>query len=223
MKAGTRQSEFSQESIEDAIGRVKGVLACQVVLDADGEVQEVHALGTAQRSAKQVVRDIETLFRVRFGRPIDYRKISLVQLDEAAAKHRLARVELKSVSARSGGDRQTVNIELDRAGHRLVGSASGGHTIQQRLRLSAQATLDALAVLIAGDHIVRLADVQLFPLHGNEAVATAVTVVSPEGEETLMGASFVRSQRDLVDELLEAGARATLSAINRRLPMIASR
>ena len=219
---GASGPDLEQESFEDAIAQVKGILACQVVLDGDRHVQEVHAIGTTQRSAKQIVRDIETLLRVRFGRQVDYRKISLVQLDEVGAKNMFARPQLCSVAVQPTADGFTVAVAVQQEKTEFRGVASGGHLLADRLRLAAQATLSAVGRVVQRDGLFALDDARLCTLGGREVVAVAVAAWFPTGNEQLVGLSIVRDADDLVGELLAAAARATLAALNRRLPLILS-
>jgi len=220
--AGARGPDLEQESLEDAIAQVKGVFACQVVLDGDRHVQEVHAIGTAQRSAKQIVRDIETLLRVRFGLPIDYRKISLVQLDDLNTKRMLSRLQLGAVAVDPTPDGYTVTIAVQQDKTEFRGTLSGGHTLAERLQLAAQATLSAVGQIVRRDGLLALCDARLFTLAGQEVVAVAVMAWFPTGNEQLVGLSIVRDADDLVGELLAAAGRATLASLNRRLPLILS-
>lgn len=220
--AGVRSPHLEQESLEDAIAQVKGVFACQVVLDGDRHVQEVHAIGTAQRSAKQIVRDIETLLRVRFGLPIDYRKISLVQLDDLGAKRMFARPQLRDVALEPTPDGYAVTVAVQQDKAEFRGVVSGGHMLAERLQLAVQATLTAVGQVVQREGLLALADAQVFTLAGREVVAVAIIAWFPTGNERLVGLSIVRDADDLVGELLAAAARATLSALNRRLPLILS-
>lgn len=213
---------LEQESLEEAIAQVKGVFACQVVLDEERRVQEIHAIGTAQRGAKQIVRDVETLLRVRFGQFIDYRKISLVQLDEAAARFAFVRPQLAAVTSRMVNDGYAVTVVLQQGDREFLGVAGTGHTLAERLKLSAQATVNAVSQLAERADSLRLADAAVISLGGQDVATVAVKAWFPTGEENLAGLSLLRREDDLVDELLAAGARATLSALNRRLPLILS-
>jgi hypothetical protein len=221
-RTGVRKPDLDQESLEDAIAQVKGVFSCQIVLDEDRNVQEVHVIGTHERGAKQIVRDIETLLRVRFGLPIDYRKISLVQMDEFGAKRMFARPQLSTVEGRADGDHYTVTVVVQQDNKEFRGIAGGGHTLNDRLHQAGVATLNAIGQIIERDDLLLLADARVFALGGKEVVAVAVVANFPSGAEHLVGLSMVRAEDDLVGEALQSAARATLAALNRRLPLLLS-
>ena len=77
--------------IEELLSQVRGVMAVRVVLEAQGQIDELHIVGSPGRSAKQMVRDIESLLFVSGGVQVDHRKIGLVQIAESAIQPALNR------------------------------------------------------------------------------------------------------------------------------------
>ena len=66
---------------QQAIDRIKGIVRSSVSLGSDGQISEVHIIASPERPPKRIVRDVESLLVTRFGVRIDYRRVSLVQLD----------------------------------------------------------------------------------------------------------------------------------------------
>lgn len=54
--------------------------AARAVVDAAGEIAELHVVAAEDRSPKLVVRDIQSVARAVFDVEIDYRRVSVVQL-----------------------------------------------------------------------------------------------------------------------------------------------
>src|SRR5262245_49609052 len=77
-----RTEPIDEAAIERLIGQVRGVIGARVLCDAQGAIAEIHVVAAPQRSAKQMVRDIESLIYVRGGMRVDHRRISLAQLAE---------------------------------------------------------------------------------------------------------------------------------------------
>src|SRR6266540_4493410 len=71
-------------ALEAAILRIQGIQAARVVAGPGGRVSEVHVLAGRERGAKQLVRDVQSVILTNFGVDIDYRTVSVVQLDETA-------------------------------------------------------------------------------------------------------------------------------------------
>ena len=88
--------------IEELVGQVRGVMAVRVVQDEQGQIDELHIVGSPSRSAKQMVRDVESLLYVRGGVRVDHRKISLVQIAESAIQPAQVRVRRLNISHISG-------------------------------------------------------------------------------------------------------------------------
>src|SRR6476660_6944012 len=97
--------------IEELLSQVRGVMAVRVVLEEQGQIDELHIVGSPERSAKQMVRDIESLLYVRGGVRVDHRKISLVQIAESAIQPAQVRLRLLDLS-RPSGELATIAVVL---------------------------------------------------------------------------------------------------------------
>src|SRR3954463_16001049 len=106
--------------IEQLLSQVRGVLAERVVLEEHGQIDELHIVGSPGRSAKQMVRDIESLLFVSGGVRGDHRKISLVQIAESAIQPAQVRVRLLEIGP-SSGDPATVTVALGMDEQRVLG------------------------------------------------------------------------------------------------------
>src|SRR4026209_28476 len=89
------QVVVGEAMIEDLVRKVRGVLAVRVVQNDQKQIDEIHAVGSPDRSAKQMVRDIESILFVRGGIRIDHRKISLVQIADTGMPGTMVRVQLR--------------------------------------------------------------------------------------------------------------------------------
>lgn len=128
---------------------------------------------------------------------------------------RAARPVFERLAVRRSALDATVTVTLSYDGRDLTGEAEGlarGHSIP---RTAAAATLAALAGVLPADLRVQ---VDWLEVHDGghptrpTVVQVAVALLSPSGEETVIGSALVR------DEVREAAVRSTLDAVNRRLP-----
>lgn len=204
------EGELDPRLLEQRLGQIRGVISARVVLGSDGEIGEVHIMATSQRAAKQLVRDVESLVLLHFKKRVDYRKISIVQL-EGRRITAANRILLKSVENQSVQDKQkwVTILEYDRRD--LTGYWEGSESVTEA-EGAAQATLRALEELLGPSLALALKEVKLAQMEGGQAVLLTVAVGSPPQQEILLGSSFVK------DKVAEASARAILSALNRRLP-----
>src|SRR3954464_13415372 len=116
----TERPVIDVTKIEELLSQVRGVLAVRVVLEEQGQIDELHIVGSPGRSAKQMVRDIESLLYVRGGVRVDHRKISLVQIAESAIQPAQVRVRLLEIGPLSG-DPATVTVALGMDEQRVLG------------------------------------------------------------------------------------------------------
>jgi hypothetical protein len=211
--------------IEAALLRIQGIQAARVVTGPGGRVTEVHVLAGRERGAKQLVRDVQSVILTNFGLDIDYRTVSVVQLDEptpaaetadrpagAPARpagslpaSRPALVRLQTETA-SFATEVRVGVQLG-AGER-AGQARGPSTAG--LRLVAEATADAVSALLEGA-AVEVQQAEVLAVGPTQVAVVLLRLATSRGEQTLSGSAPVRKDAN------DAVARATLDALNRVL------
>jgi hypothetical protein len=101
--------------LEEDLQRVPGVRNARVVgIDSPSEI---HIVATPERSAKQVVRDVQSLASAGFGLTIDHRIVSVVQLADDAAGQQppapAAPVAAPQPAAQPAPQPVTVRLEAD--------------------------------------------------------------------------------------------------------------
>ncbi len=214
MKRADEQDDRFEMELVRCLQQIRGVRAASVALDVDGQVSEVHLVGGASRPPKQIVRDAESLLHAQFGMRIDYRKISLVQLDgETVTSHR-NRLRLIHVAQRSEpADCVEVLLQGDEARFAGLEDLLEGMRDDQKAQAAARATLAAVQQAIGQDVPLALGEVQLLSPTEQRVCLAIVTAQTARGEERLSGSCLV------TDGVLEAGCKATLDALNRRLPV----
>jgi len=197
---------------ELTLGQIEGLYASRVVVDKNNAVSEVHVVASTARKPKQIVRDIETLFFVKHGTRLDYRKVSMVQLaDEQLLRVPLARPEIRSVTEDDLGNEKRVRVEIKGAGRLAVGEASERVDNPSLFRTAASATIKAIDKLVGQQLDARLDYAETLRLDMHEVLIVIVTCFTDKGEEKFVGSSFVGNRP------AESAARATLDALNRRI------
>lgn len=204
------------EDLESVLGRIPNVKAARVVSGLGGRVSEVHVLADRGRSPKQIVRDVQSVAMASFGVEIDYRTVSVVQLDEpsqpgnapqpGARPAGLPRIALLRVGAEIKGHLTETHVLLAANGKEYVGTARGPGS--SGLKLVARAVVDAIAGFAEDSAI----DVDFADVLGAGPHSVAVTVVrlaSPRGDHVASGSAVVRKDAN------DAMARAALAALNR--------
>lgn len=207
--------------IERGLGDIAGVRAARVVSDADGRIAEIHVLAAPGRSPKQLVRDIQSAVLTRFGITIDYRVVSVVQLEreiESAAPAAAAssgpvagggaspRPVLRRLSAETASFSTEIKVGVALGGDEIDRVTRGPATAG--LRLVAEATVDAVADALRAE-AVEVESAIVVPAGAWQVALVVLRVLTGRGDHVVSGSAVIR--RDPGD----AVARATLAALNR--------
>ena len=208
------RGELSVRRLQQAIEQIRGVDSARVVLDDENRIAEIHLAGSSTRRPKQIVRDTESLLHARFGIHVDYRKISLVQLDGNDRSSARSRLELIAAAPNpSTGD--SVEVILQNDGKLYEGMAP----IQARAQGSpdagavARATVRAVQKAIGDIACLTIQEAKKLSADGQQVVLVVIHAATSQGEEYLTGTCIAH------DNAFEAAAKATLDAINRRWPV----
>lgn len=205
----------TDNSKEAMINRLEGVIASKVV-EKEGVIEEIHVLVDKTRSSKQVSRDVQSTFVAWFGESVDHRKISVAQMEGfQTKKNHIGRISFERIVASAEPDgRITIHVTLSFGDLEGEGELSAYVGKKGRLKLAADATLIALRKMFDLRFGLTLEDVQKHNVAGEDVVNAVILLTRGMEESLLIGASFVK-QSDL-----EATVKATLDAVNRRLPHI---
>jgi hypothetical protein len=199
---------------ETILARIRDVVAASVLTDGGGEILEIHVLARQRRSAKQIMRDVESTLLSRYGRSIDLRKITVAQIkSESEAALLPMRLVLEGVSFQAAGAINEVKVMLRDDDNVSEGVVSGPASSGGRLRLVAAATLAAVESYFKSTGAFAVDDVAIVSLGPGRAALVCIAALGGR-ERVLIGSSQVRR-----DEF-EAVARATLDALNRQLDLM---
>lgn len=211
---------------EELICKVQGVYSAKVkVDDTDGEIIECHVLADRTRNVKQLVRDVQSALMAKFHVDLDYKLISVAQVDNldsiiASSRVEVPAGELKAEPARAllksfmmgyEGSSIKAAVAIALGEQAFSGEASGNSGIGSRFRTLAQAVVNAVNYNVDGDTALSVLDVQKFSINGQGAYAVAIFYRSKGREETLLGAAIIREDENM------AVVKAALDALNRRL------
>jgi hypothetical protein len=209
---------------EEAIRALRGVSEARVEVDGE-DVSEIHVLSQPGRPPKQIVRDVQTLFRTLFNRGIDHRVVSIVAnpvparapAESAAAPARAEepepaaaeRIRFGGVNLYVAGPRAEAQVELRWKGLSRMGSAAGSATRDAAHTLIAAATLAAVQEFLEDDWALSLQGIESIRLGRREAVVVGLALIGHRVEKSLVGSCTVEQDAQ------QAVVLATLAALNR--------
>ena len=166
----------SAEQIEDVVRQLKDVVSTRAVLGPSGRIEELHVLVNPKRAPKQIARDVESALRAHLDVSLDYKKISIAQIQGraplggggAAGRPRL---RFSDVSLTVNGSRAEAVVRLKKDDVIYSGTATGHASGYNQLRLIATATMRAVEDTHDQDGTMVVEDLQTeVPLAGHKAV-----------------------------------------------------
>lgn len=217
---GKPRSVVTVEEIEHLLGLLAGVLSARVVVNDWGAIEEIHILAGPERSPKQIVRDVESSLAAKWNLNVDHKKISVAQLTGIReplpyVRLKLLNLEVSTDTVRGSLKAKVVLGRSDDDSMTYEGTAEGASSASTSLKIFSRAVVAALSQACGPQNLLALEDIGIVRV-GERDIAVAILVaITPRGnEEVLVGAVCVR--RDPAD----AAVRATLDAVNRRLPKL---
>lgn len=198
--------------LEEGLTRLESVDAARVVNQGE-RITEVHIIAAAEKPAKQVVRDVQSLAMARFGVNIDHRVISVVQISpHDVVLAATARAALTRISETPNGTRTTIEVTLRHEDSENVGQATGPAVASARLRLVGDATIDAIEKTFASMPPIALDSVTATKVGTRDVVVAIVVTAGLRGGEDLnVGSAISSGNHD------DAAVKAVLNALNRRI------
>ena len=198
------------DEIEAALARIPSVTAARVVTAPTGRIAEVHVLARRDRAPKQLVRDVQSVALATFGIEIDYRTVSVVQLDDPLVEGDIhestPRVALIRLTADVAGHSSDIKVQLSAGSEQLVGHNHG--PASSSMRLVARAVVEAVTKLL-GDSALEVEFAEVLAAGGHTVAIAILRLSSRKGDQVVSGSAVVRNDGN------DAMARATLSALNR--------
>lgn len=202
-----------QNDIKDLICKLPDVMNCSVVCDDAGNVEEVHILAPVGKNIKQTVRDIQSAISAKFDISIDYKKVSIAQINETEFKE--ARVRIESIAIMNVDNMIEATVVLFYDEKIYEGKSKKVKSKSNRAKAVAEATLAALEAYMGMSGILYLEGMETIKISGKEVYVCLVGFSQDNVEESLSGCSIVSLDEN------ESAVKAILSAVNRKINTVA--
>lgn len=197
--------------IERTIEKIDSIVSNKIILDNNGQIEEIHIVSDGSRNAKQVSRDIQSVLIATYGMNIDYKKISIAAIPEISLGKREARMKLEKVSHEQVGNKALVKVVLSNHMGSFEDCLEGPNTARSVDRMLAQVTLKCIERAYNYNDMFVADDVSTVQLSSDKIVFAIVACLFNGQEKRVTGSCLVRNNYD------EAIVKATLDAINRYL------
>lgn len=200
------------ENIEKYLLKVQSVIGCKVAVDRDDSISEIHIVSDLRRSPKQILRDIEAVMISEFSMPIDYKKVSIAQVQSGSIKlDQDPRLKLKLIEYNNNGANVMVKVALEKQGEVYESDLVGINTTNNFKRLVGTTVLKAVEEYCGAENVFVFEDVKRVELANITVMVVSMTSVINGKEEIFTGTARITSDSK------EAIARATLDAVNRHV------
>lgn len=201
------------EEIETFLNKIISVLNSRVVLNSNNQIVELHILANNQRSAKQIIRDVQSALMTKFYIKIDHKVISIAQVYDDVDDENFAvpRLMIKSVEYISYNMTGKAKVTLEYDNNIYVGEIEGIHSTNQVYRLVGQAALNAVELFSDNSNKFILEEIKVVEISNRRVLISGVSLVSKDSEKLLIGKCIVEN------DMNNAIAKAVLDAVNRML------
>ena len=204
--------------LDQLMNSLSGVIAAKTVIE-DEYITDIHILSDSSKSPKQLVRDVQSAVMAKLGTPIDYKLISIAQVDRnfevPAQKNPPPEMRLKIVriSTSLEGSNVETSVEINLNGQTFHGTSRCLINSRNAALASANACISALRKYLGDDCQINLIDLQHQTLAGQPCLSAALSLSMENKEGLFYGIAPVQSP----DLEVQAAAMAVLSSINRPL------
>ncbi len=204
---------MSFEEMEHFLNNIKSVLSSKVIIDSNNEIREIHVLADNSRHSKQIARDIRTALLSKFNEDVDYKIISVAQIDKNMSFNSDFRLLYEGYINETTPEKIKIKTKLTWDGKEFIGEAEGFKSDKQSLIVAARSTLDAIRQAIEFDCFI-LEDIQYTKIAGEKALIVAINQINNGKENISVGASIIE------DNQIDSAIKATLNAINRKICLL---
>ncbi|NLV48228.1 MAG: hypothetical protein GXY22_06190 [Clostridiaceae bacterium] len=200
--------------LDKLISRLSGVLAARTVLNEQDEIVEIHVLSDMTKSPKQLVRDIQSAAMSVYGIDIDYKLISIAQVNSnmvIPASQQENRLQIHRITVSLDNISVETTVTLEQGENQFVGTSRTPLASRNRIQSAVQACLEAIRQYLGPAYNMTLLDLQRHPVAGTDCVIISLMYTDPFRESVLYGIAGINSP----DTEVQSAVMAVLSALNR--------
>jgi len=202
-----------QNDIQSIICKLPDIINCSIVYDEDGNIEEIHVLAAVGRNVKQLVRDIQSAISAKFNIAVDYKKISIAQINETEFNE--ARVRIESIAVKTIDNMIEATVALSYDNKLFEGKSRKVKSKSNRVKAVAEATLSALESYLGINGILYLEDLESYKISDKDVYVSLVGFSQDNIEESLSGSCIISLDEN------ESAVKAVLAAINRKISTVA--
>jgi hypothetical protein len=202
-----------QNDIQSLICKLPDIINCSVICDKEGTIEEIHVLASIGRNIKQMVRDIQSAISAKFNISVDYKKVSIAQINEAEFKE--TRVRIEGIQVKNVDNAIEAEVTLSYDDKVYKGRSSKVKSKSNRVKAVAEATLSALEACIGISGVLYLEGLESLKVSNKEVYVSLVGFSRDNVDEYYCGSSIISLDEN------ESAVKAVLAAVNRKVNTVA--
>lgn len=196
---------------EKYVKKLKSVISCKIIVDKQNNIEEIHILANTQREPKQISRDVQSVLVSEFGMEIDYKKISIAQIEKDVVESDNFRLKFSTVQYSITGKKADIEVILRKGDNCYKGRETGLQTKYNSEKMIATATLKAVEDFLGIEDMFLVEDVKTVEIAHKDVVVTGIVFLKDNEEQFFTGTSTI--YRDKKETIV----KATLDGINRKI------
>lgn len=202
---------MNYKEIESFLTNLEPVISCKIIVNENDIIEEIHILSDKSRNTKQVSRDVQSLLAAKYNLTVDYKIISIAQIEKELSKDANFRLKHKSISYESFDGKIKIKIKLQCNEKEFEGETIGIKSESNNYRLAVEAALNSVESAIGSKDSFVLEDLKIIKLAEKDVIIVAVSIIINGEEQLLCGSAFIGTDR------MESAVKAALNAINRKI------
>lgn len=215
-----RKFNYDTAEIEKFLKNLNGILFAKIILSEDQDIKEIHIITNHSSSPKKVIRDIESLLLAKYNIEVDYRKISIAQVneDEMNNGHNpneskpITRLKISNVAISNKGNHFEAVVDFENDEKKYSGKMSGVNWEKNHEYLIAKAALEGINKFLEGLVFFQIDEIKEIKMESDKKlVIVSIDLIDSKRKENLVGSAMVDG------DFGYAVVRAILKAVNRKI------
>lgn len=206
------ENKLMQEEIKSLVCKIPDVLSCKVVLGDKNQIEDLHVLCSTGKNVKQLVRDIQSAISAKFSLQVDYKVISIAQIDEDDYKE--SRLKIESITVMNMNNKIKAIVVLKDGDKIYEGSSIRVKSMSNKYKAIAEATLLAIESFINFNGVLYLEGIQKGKISGMDVFLCLIGHAYESSDNFLIGSSLIKTDEN------EAVVKSILDALNRKISNI---
>jgi hypothetical protein len=215
-----RERHSLARDAEAVVRRLRGVSAARVELGDDGRIDQVHVLGSADRTPRALAADVVAALGAELSVTLEPAQVRIATLREGQTEPgpapTRARLKVVGLSVSVIRDSLEARVRLEHEGLMYEGAATGPSGAANGPQVVGLATLRAVELYLRSEGVFQLKLATIVTLATQQVAVVLIAWTGPE-EDLFSGAAIVR------DDPRDAVVRAVLDAVNRIVGWLGAR